>query len=148
MITRSAVVLIAALSLFAAGCEEEDNALNDPYIERYTGTYMYRDTTKVMDLAKIDSVDYTVTDGYTYSMSFWAMGPTDDVDFCDHQGRLETNTANIMEFEPVIQLSSNCDSLRIPRGDFNTDYRTHAPDTIYIEKREDSLLWRLVVLPR
>lgn len=137
---------LVALTILLGACSKDD-PISTPYVENYVGTYMYRDTTVVFSAAKIDSVEFRITDGVLYSLRFHELDATDPVDFCDCDGRFSVNTSSTMTFEPTTVIYQGCDSLRIPRGEFTPDYITHRPDTVYFEKRVDAFLYRLVVVP-
>ncbi|MEW6412604.1 MAG: hypothetical protein AB1483_09045 [Candidatus Zixiibacteriota bacterium] len=129
-----------------AGCGKDDPADSEPLIETYTGTYMTRNTTEVIGLAKKDSVTFVITDGIFYSMTFREVSSTDQlVDFCDHEGTLNLYTGTVMDFVPEVFLTSNCDTLRVPRGPFTLDFRTHEPE-IYVEKSVGDSLFQMVLL--
>jgi hypothetical protein len=136
-----------ALAFLTTGCGGDDAAVDTPYVEHFKGTYLVRDVTEVIMMAKWDSVTFTVTDGYIYTMRFYPLSTSDQsVDFCGCDGRLDKYTSNTIGFSPNLYLGSNCDTLRVPRGDFTADYATHRPDTVYIEKRLGDSLYQLVVL--
>ena len=140
------VLGLMLLAVALVGCGEDD-PVSAPHEDNYIGTYMWRDTTVVISAAKIDSVQFRVIDGYLYTLRFYAVDGTDQVDFCDCDGRLAVNTSSLMTFEPTVVIYQGCDSLRVPRGEFIPDYVTHRPDTVYFEKRVDSFLYRLIVVP-
>jgi len=146
-----ALALALVMAVLVIGCRD-DAAVNTPHILKYKGTYMWRDINIVIDAAKIDSVDFIITDAVTYSMKFYALNPADRVDFCDCEGKIDKNTSQVMSFVPLVITVSNCDKLRIPSGEFTPDYFSHRPDTVYFDKWEveettqDSLLSRLIVL--
>ncbi|UCE23709.1 MAG: hypothetical protein JSU74_10465 [Candidatus Zixiibacteriota bacterium] len=136
----SLVVTLAGLIFGCGG----DKGTDSPFIENFTGTYVVRDVTVAMQM-KRDSVTFTITDGLTYSMRFRKVSDIDDLDFCGCDGRLERYTGNLFTFVPLVNIGSNCDTLRIPRGDFNADYQTHSPE-IYIEKTIGDSLFQMVVI--
>ncbi len=133
------------LAVLVLGCGG-DNSTDSPFIETFTGTYTVRDVTVAMQMKK-DSVTFTITDGLTYSMRFRQLSGIDDLDFCGCDGRLDRYTGNLFTFVPLTNIGSNCDTLRIPRGDFNADYQTHSPE-IYIEKTIGDSLFQMVVIRR
>ncbi len=139
--------LLIMIAVVLCSCGDDDKSVNTPYVEEYTGTYMVRDLTVAMS-EKIDSVRFKTTDGLYYSLRFWEVGPLDPVEFCDCDGRLTTNTSAIMCFEPNTQVTTNCDYLRVPRGDFVPDYVTHRPDTVYFEKSIGDSVFQMIVLQR
>ncbi|UCD64507.1 MAG: hypothetical protein JSW34_03475 [Candidatus Zixiibacteriota bacterium] len=137
--------LVTAL-LLAAACRD-DPAVDTPFVENYVGTYMVRNVTDVILMAKMDSTNLVITDGLTYAMSFWEKDELDEIDFCSCEGELDTYTSHTMEFDPHLFLDSNCDTLRVPRGEFDADYVNHG-DTVYFEKRNGDSLFQLIVLLR
>lgn len=137
--------LALVLAILSYGCGD-DNATDSPLIENFTGTYMVRDVTVAMQMKK-DSVNFTITDGLTYSMRFRELSAIDDLDFCGCDGRLERYTGNLFSFQPLVSIGSNCDTLRVPRGDFSADYQTHSPE-IYIEQTIGDSLFQMIVIRR
>ncbi len=142
------VAFLVALAIFVSGCGDDEPTVSQPLIETYTGTYLVRNTTEVIGLAKQDSVTFVIIDGLSYSFNFREIDTGDQqVDFCDCDGRLDAYTSSMMDFVPQIFLTSNCDTLRVPRGEFSLDFRTHAPE-IYIEKTVGDSLFRMIVIER
>ena len=95
---------------------------------------MVRDLSIVQSAAKIDSLIFTTQRNTTYRMMFYKSSPVDPlVNFCYCEGTLiDFGTAKV-SFAPTTIIRENCDTLRIPRGLFEADFRTHG-DTVYIEK--------------
>ncbi len=141
------LTVVLSVMLVLGGCGKE-SGVDTPHILTYVGTYMWRNPTVVITAAKIDSVEFKITDGVLYTLRFHQLDPTDMVDFCDCDGRIDQNTSSVMSFDPTVVIYSGCDSLRIPRGDFVPDYVSHRPDTVYFEQRDDTTLYRLIVLQR
>ena len=138
---------LMTLAVVICGCDKED-PLYTPYVVSYEGTYMLRDTTVVIAAATIDSVAFRITDGVMYTLRFYKLDQTDQVNFCDCDGRLGENTSALMTFVPSVVIYTGCDSMMIPRGDFTPDYVNHRPDTVYFERRDGAFLRRMVVVPR
>ena len=67
-------------------------------------------------------------------MLFYKSSSTDPlVDFCFCEGTmLDFGTAKV-SFDPTTIIREHCDTLIIPRGLFEADFRNHG-DTVYIEK--------------
>jgi|GEM_PF-1798046 len=122
--------IMAVTAFLMIGCSSSQNS-SQPVVEEYKGTYMVRDTTEVISKAKIDSVTFTIRDYKVYSFNFY---DAVNVDFCDCEGSALNFGTNKITFDPTVITSSNCDSLRIPRGVFDADFVTHG-DTVYMEKR-------------
>lgn len=137
-------IITAGLILAAVGCKKDPPAY-EPYVESFVGLYTVRDRTQVILMAKIDSTHLTITDGVAYAMSFYAKDEVDDLDFCACEGELDTYTSNLVDFRPLAFFQSNCDTLRVPRGDFTADYVTH-DDTIYFERSVGDSIYLLTVL--
>ena len=114
-------------------------------IKSYRGFYFAADDSSNIMMQKTDSVLLTITNGEIYSMNFFESNASSDVEFCDHTGLMSGFWTNSIIFIPNSIDLINCDSIRIPRGEFRGDYVTHG-DTIYIEKTIDALLYRLKLL--
>ena len=137
-------LLITTLAVLIS-CGDDDNSVSTPHVDEYTGTYMVKILSVAMS-EKMDSVDFRITDGITYTLRFRKLDPSDDIEFCDCDGRLTTNTSAVMCFEPNTQVTTGCDYLHVPRGDFVPDYVTHKPDTVYFEKSLGDTLCQLIVV--
>ncbi len=113
-------------------CSEEDDL--GPPDEEFIGTYMVRDLSVVIDDAKIDSIVFSTQRNTTYRMMFYESSSADTVgSFCYCEGSMiDFGTAKVT-FAPTLIIRENCDTLRIPRGLFEADFRTHG-DTVYITK--------------
>ena len=137
------LTMIAGVMCSCGG--DDDNSVNAPYVEEYTGTYLVRDLTIAMS-EKMDSADLKITDGIYYSLRFRKLDPSDNVEFCDCDGRLTTNTSAVMCFEPNTQVTTGCDYATVPRGDFVPDYVTHRPDTVYFERSVGDSIYQMIVV--
>lgn len=127
------VCLLLLISTVFMSCSEEDDlGLPD---EEFRGTYFVKAVDATIHEAKIDSVIFQTKRNITYSMLFYKSTPADQlVDFCFCEGTLlDFGTAKV-SFDPTLIIRENCDTLRIPKGVFSADFRTHG-DTVYIEKQ-------------
>lgn len=138
------LTIITALVLAAGACKKDPPAY-EPYIESFVGRYLVRSTSQVILMAKIDSTNLTITDGVAFAMNFWPMDEVDELDFCACEGELPVYTSQIVDFSPLLFHQANCDTMRVPRGEFTADYVTHG-DTIYFERRVGDSLYQLTVL--
>lgn len=145
------LLLLLPLLLWSACSDEEDKTPPD---EEYRGTYLVRNLGEVIDLAKQDSVTFKIRAGAYFDLHFYELnGPNDDVHFCDATGNLLDFGTGKVGFDPTHVFSNNCDTLRIPRGDFAADFKNHG-DTVYIYKEVTVVkgletidsLYRLVLL--
>ena len=130
---RKILVLLLLMPLAFTSCDNDED--QGPPDEEFMGLYMVRDKTEVIDMAKIDSVIFSIQKNMTYQMDFYKSSPTDRlVDFCYCEGTLiDFGTAKV-SFDPTFINKDNCDTLRIPRGLFEADFRTLG-DTVYIERK-------------
>lgn len=131
MVQKKLLLLLIPLMVWAA-CSDEDDL--GPENEEFRGTYLVRNLGEVKDLAKQDSVTLKIRKNIAFEMHFYGLnGINDHIDFCDASGTIVDFGAQIIGFDPDFVFSGNCDTLRIPRGDFIGDFKTHG-DTVYITK--------------
>jgi hypothetical protein len=113
-------------------CSKEDDL--GPPNEEFMGVYTARDRSDVIDLAKVDSVIFAIQRNTTYDLIFFKSTPVDKlVDFCNCGGTLLDFGTGKASFDPTFIVRVNCDTLRIPRGEFGADFRNHG-DTLYLER--------------
>ena len=131
---RVVLSIVVALVVVLAACRGE------PEIEppvTYRGTYTF-DVRSVVG-SKVDSVTMTVSDGRRYSLIHYGISPTARVNFCNSGGNVYNFKTMIVMFEPTVISSGNCDTLHIPRGDFQADSRTHGDTTWFDRVSGDSV---------
>ena len=149
MMGKSAFRLIlCALLLFLtaiSGCNSTDSD-DDPESEVFQGIYIVRDLTIVEDARLVDSVLMTVTNNRNYALFFWDADGL-FVDFCNCEGSIFDFGTNLAVFNPRFVQAGNCDTVRIPRGEFVADFVTHG-DTVYFEQRSIDSLFQLQLLPK
>ncbi len=127
------VFLVVLLSSFLLiGCPDNQSNLG-PSNEDFVGTYMIRDSLLVEELAKIDSIRFSVVRNTTYSLQFFQADSLDIVDFCDHSGTILDFGTGKASFDPTSISYNNCDTLNVPRGTFVADFINHG-DTVWIYK--------------
>lgn len=134
-------ITVAFILIILVGCNNREQA-SQTVIEEFQGIYIARDTTIVIDSQKKDSVILSIKNSRAYSLLFYDMGI---VDFCNSEGTVGDFGSNNIIFIPTKINVNNCDSLRLPRGEFNADFITHG-DTIYFEKRISDSLYRFILL--
>ncbi len=146
MPARTAKRLIIAAALMAVAflpaCNNDDK--NEPESEVFRGVYFVRDLTIVEDARQIDSVLMTVTNNRNYAMFFWDAAGF-DVDFCNCEGTVYDFGSNVAVFDLSFVHSNNCDSLRVPSGEYVADFVTHG-DTVYFEQLYGDTLHMLLLL--
>lgn len=110
----------------------------------YQGLYYATDDSTNISLKKTDSVEFVLVDNQSYSIYFFPHQST-SATFCDHTGTVSGfDTNNILFFPDAVDYV-NCDSVRIPRGQFSADYVT-VPDTIIIQQINGLAVRRLKLL--
>jgi len=136
------MIRILFLLVFAAviGCEKEKD---DPITEQFVGTYRVYDPDVVGE--KLDSVRLVVEDNARYQFVNFAVRPGADVDICSSAGTVSGFGTNFAVFRPASFTSGNCDTVRIPRDTFVSDWRSHG-DTVYMDRVGDSLTYELRLL--
>lgn len=131
MMKKKLLLLLIPLLLWAACSDEDDVGAPD---ESFRGTYLVRNLGEVKIMAKNDSLTLKIRKNTTFEMHFYGLeGTSDDVNFCDVSGTIVDFGTQLIGFEPTFVFSGNCDTLRVPRGNFVGDFKTHG-DTIYITK--------------
>lgn len=117
--------------VFIIGCEDENS---EPTVEEFVGTYSasYDSLTQLIS-NNIDSVVLTITGGSDYSLLFSRTSGSDNEAFCNSYGTVSGFGTTLTIFSPssTTYIPGMCDSLRVPRGPFVSDFVTHG-DTIYL----------------
>lgn len=132
-ILRLVLGAVVALVFVLAACRGEPET--EPP-QTYRGTYTF-DISSVVG-GQTDSVTLTVTDGRRYSLIHYGVTPTARINFCSSSGNVYNFKTMTVVFEPTIISAGNCDTLRIPRGDFRADSRTHGDTTWFDRVSGDS----------
>lgn len=122
------------------GCEEDED---EPITEQFAGTYRVYKSNIVWE--KIDSVTLTVESNISYRFVHYPFRPGGMVDICNSAGTVEEFGTNFATFFPESIGGAECDSIRIPRDMFVTDFRAHG-DTIYMDRDDDTLVYEIRLL--
>lgn len=120
------------------GCEEKDNSSDQS--ESFRGTYRVYDPAFVGE--KIDSVTLTIENNIRYRFVHYPYQPGGVADICNSSGRVEEFGTNFATFFPESIEPGGCDSIRIPRDMFVTDFASHR-DTIYMDRVTDTLVYEI-----
>lgn len=139
---KSLILGLLTLALLN-GCEGKDNSSGQS--ESFRGTYRVYDPAFVGE--KIDSVTLTIESNIRYRFVHYPFQPGGMVDFCNSAGTVEEFGTNFATFLPESMEGSGCDSIRIPRDMFVTDFSTHG-DTIYMDRDDDTLVYEIRVVVR
>lgn len=118
-------VLSTCIALFA--CSGEDNGTQSVFEVDLIGTYHVTYSAVVGN--KSDSVLLSIT-ANTYSASHFGPDPR----FCNSEGVITDYGTPLVTLSRQTVLGSGCDSLRIPEGTFEADYRSRG-DTIVFERK-------------
>lgn len=135
-----AVTVIAPMLLVGCGDEEIEQTT-----ESLKGTY-FVDHPAHVGGEKSDSVRLVVTDNRSYVLYHYPYPSDDKVEFCGSSGTLGSWGGNVVTFSPDQTFGSNCDQLRIPRGKFQADFRTHG-DTVWLDKSIEDSTFSFRLLP-
>ena len=128
--------------LISLGCSDRstDGEIQNSS-QRYHGVYFAADDSANIAQQKTDSVELYIVNFKNYSLTF-----TDESggisDFCDNSGTVSGFFTNVVRFTPTDFFEANCDSIRVPNGEFQGDYISHG-DTIYITYTNGDTLRRL-----
>jgi hypothetical protein len=123
---------LCVLAALATGCSE------DRTIEQFDETYIGLLITRLAPHlgAFVDSSEVQLT---VRGVRYGFVKLTGDVPLCDSEGKVERFGTTSAVFVPENVFSSmSCDSLRIPRGEFPTDF-TSGGDSLKILKNDQSL---------
>jgi len=131
---RQILGAVVALVVVLAACRDEPGT--EPP-QTYHGTYAFEISSVVG--RQIDSVTLTVTDGRRYSLIHYGVTPTARIIFCNSSGNVYNFNSMTIRFEPTVILARNCDTLRVPHGDFHADSRTHGDTTWFDRVSGDSI---------
>jgi hypothetical protein len=124
------------------GCEEDED---EPITEQFAGTYRVYDPAVVGE--KIDSVTLTVDNNVRYRFVHYPILAGRVVNFCNSSGTVEEFGTNFATFFPESIEGVGCDSIRIPRDMFVTDFTTHG-DTLYMDRDDNTLVYEIRLITR
>ncbi len=139
LLLGSAVIVPVLL----AGCADEEI---EQTREVLIGTYLV-DHPAFVGGEKSDSVTLSITDNRSYVFDHYPNPSTDQVEFCGSAGRLGAWGSNVVRFTPEQFYGFNCDQLRVPRGEFQADFRNHR-DTVWLDKTVGDSTYSLRLVPR
>ena len=119
-------ILLCVLCSLVVGCSKSgDNVGPTPDEVDLIGTYTIRHSSVVGK--KEDSV-YVSINNTSYTTTHFGPGPK----FCDAQGTIVNYRQSGVELVPDQVFIGGCDSLHIPRGNFDA---TYSGDTVILERR-------------
>ncbi|MDH3891162.1 MAG: hypothetical protein OEV49_08765 [candidate division Zixibacteria bacterium] len=138
---RTLSILILIFLTVLVGCVEKDDSSEKS--ESFRGTYRVYNPAVVGE--KIDSVTLTIESEVRYRFAHTPFRPGVVVDICNSSGMVEEFGTNFATFFPESVEVGGCDSIRIPRDVFTTDFQNHG-DTIYMDRDDDSLVYEIRLL--
>lgn len=136
------VGVVLVVSVLAGGCQDEEV---EQTREVLRGTY-FVDHPAFVGGEKTDSLTMTVTDNRSYVLNHYPDPSGDDVEFCGSSGTLGAWGGTLVTFSPDQTFGANCDAARVPRGQFQADFRTHG-DTIHLDKTVADSIFRIRLIP-
>jgi hypothetical protein len=135
-------ILLLLLLAAVIGCEEEEE---DPIEEQFVGTYKVYDPDVVGE--DLDSVILTVDETTRYQLLHYRERSGASIDFCNSVGLVSGFGTNFAVFGPRQIETANCDSVRIPRDTFVSDWQNHG-DTIWMDRDDGTLVYELRLMTR
>jgi len=139
---RTLRILLPLLLAVIVGCEEEKD---EPIQEQFVGTYRVYDPAVVGE--KLDSVNLIVAETTRYQFVHYQERPGALIEICNSSGLVDGFGTNFAVFYPRQIDVAGCDSIRVPRDTFVSDWRNHG-DTVYMDRDEDTLVYELRLITR
>jgi hypothetical protein len=136
------IAVLLTVPVLLGGCEDEEIERSREVLR---GTYVVDHPAHVGG-EKSDSVTLTVTDNRSYVFEHSPYPPDDQVEICSSSGTVGAWGSNVVTFSPEETYGFNCDQIRIPRGEFRADFRTHG-DTVWLDKVVNDSTFRLRLIP-
>jgi len=133
--------LMILLLLVAAGCSDDESVSSKT--ETYSGTYSVQYPATMYE--KTDSVVLRIT-GASYEVDHYRVQPNAEQYFCSSEGAVTGFGTNATTFSPTAWSGSNCDTLRLPSGLYEADWRTHG-DTVWLDRNSNDTLFQFRLLP-
>ena len=137
-------VIMASLAILCLACEDEPTPL-ETTSETFRGTFAVHHPSMVGGDKK-DSVSLYLTNNRDYVLSHFSDIPCGVQEICDTSGGVSGFGTSLAIFTPEYTASLNCDTLRIPTGRFNADFRNHG-DTIYLDRTSGDSTFSFRLLP-
>ena len=139
---RSVRVLAILPLLFFLACSEEDEV--ETTVESFTGTYAVGHASIVGQ--KRDSVILIITNGREYTVDNYPSVTGGNTEICSSAGGLSGFGTSRAVFTPRSKFGSNCDTTRVPSGEFVADFRSHG-DTVFLDRTSSDSTYSFRLLP-
>ncbi len=137
-------VVMAVLATMGLGCEDKPTTL-EPTTETFRGTFAVHHPAMVGSDKK-DSISLHLSNNRDYILDHFSDPSGGVQEFCGSSGGVSGFGKSLAIFTPEHILDINCDSLRIPSGQFNADFRNHG-DTIYMDRTSGDSTFSFRLLP-
>jgi len=128
--------------LLLAACGEEDEV--EMTVESFSGTYAVGHASIVGE--KRDSVILIVTNGREYTVDNYPSVTGGNTQICSSAGGISGFGTSRAVFTPRSKFGSNCDTTRVPSGEFVADFRSHG-DTVYLDRTSSDSTYSFRLLP-
>jgi len=139
-ILSALIVLIAAA---AAGCGGDEEV--EPTVEPLLGTYTVSHPA-IVGSEKRDSVILVITNGREYTVDHYPAVTGGVTEICSSSGGISGFGTGLAVLTPRRTSGTNCDTVRIPRGEFVADFRNHG-DTVYLDQTSNDSTYSFRLLP-